>query len=515
MNKVRKQAPGVLEERLAAIGRWVDAVASLGTILDRNRDELSSAYFGVSKAYDALNTQSDKANALRGAVERALQLPVDARAATVADFRRLVDELSERLAEIKETCDSLSDNLVQVAGKMEDAKKSAARAYYQAVTFEVDVTNGIDKLTEQVITSAEKAIKLADASQTEEAWRELDSNSAPITRRLLGHYVDILGGISIRERGISMTGRLVNDLCNYSIELASGLASSFESRHRIVMTVPARDGSRFDELPIMSLGVGQWSLWGLPLIAHELGRATCESTIAEWIANCDTERYQAFAGPSQKVSAADSGLWVIACDAIAAWTLGPAYAAALIYLELNPCDAATRGLTDGDRAFALRTALKIAVDRSGAGSGVNDDVIVPLFRSWSSAIKAAGTQPPPVSRARELRHLVQDLLKHLSLHRAFSGAECAIAQEITDQPDIQHAETRVLKADVALRHVLNAGWFRRIQGVGTPDEIESWMARLADVRITASLDTSVKSGTVTDGSANLKNSQRISSGRAS
>jgi hypothetical protein len=482
--------PDVLEQRLEALRRGIAEVGQLSKVLAENSERVRALSRAARRASERVMVLVQRAGYVAGLLAAAVDVSTESH----DDPSEITDRLVLALKETVRPAADLKEDLEQLAKDLLSSATSARNAQQQVVTFDQDLAIQVTKVAEVLGGALDEAGRTARRGDSMKAWGDICDTVVPAAHRLLAQYVDLLGGISIRERGISMTGQRVDDLCDISHALASGeLSACMSSGGRIALMVPARDAAlRFADLPVLSLGVGQWSLWGLPLVAHDFGRLALATKIDTWMTDptrCPEKVRRAFGD--------DGGLVTLAADVFAAWALGPAYVAALLYLELDPrVGSVVDGeLRDADRAAILRASL--ADDRRGARLGYDFDaaVVKPLFDRWRCAQKEAGTPGLDEEREQLLQEIARSLPDELQLVRPFSMEDWRLARTIAETSDPSAAENHVKQPEVGLRHVLNAAWWTRLRLGHDVTAAEQRAGELANIRIIASTGKALRAGT--------------------
>jgi hypothetical protein len=171
---------------------------------------------------------------------------------------------------------------------------------------------------------------LADIRRSAEPWQRYAAQLRGRGQELFTLYLELLGGMAVRGLGLDAAA-LVGDVQMLVRHLMQPLGSAARkapqprSPHVLM-------GTRH-----RPLGYPEWSLWALPLV----GRTAGEYLIRE--GTFET------AVPEQ--------LRVLCADLYALHALGPSYAPAALFLELDPGEAPTGVLPDSIRARVLLKKL--------------------------------------------------------------------------------------------------------------------------------------------------------------
>ncbi|WP_448625283.1 hypothetical protein [Geodermatophilus sp. URMC 64] len=488
------EMPDILNQRVASLVRGLTHVAELSMVLAESAKrikELSRASAMAKTELELLVTQAESLVDLLG---KALS---DEGAG--GDGEDSFEELDAQklylvIKKVAGPAATLKDDLTKAAEQLSRIAGSARVSEQQLVAFDPDLAGQVKKVADHWRSKLDDVGRTARRGEVAQAWAAIGDDVVPATQRVLAQYVDLLGGISIRERGVSMTGQRIDDLCDISYALASGeLSKSLSSGGRYSLMIPAREAAlRFVDLPVLTLGVGQWSLWGLPLVAHEFGRLAAGEQIAAWI------RAHAASARGDRALFGAVGLETLAADVIATWALGPAYVAALLYLELDPRGKPIgRGrLTDADRACIARCALVDQPRGSLLGYDFPAKVVDPLFARWRAAEKQARAPKIDESRSSRLAEIAAGLPVEIGLDSPFSLGDWGKAIDLALLSDVEAAKEFVKSPEVGLRHVLNAAWWARL-GLGR-DVVatEEWAGELANLRMRMSTGKPPRAGSV-------------------
>jgi hypothetical protein len=211
-----------------------------------------------------------------------------------------------------------------------------------------------------------------------------------------------------------------------------------------------------------------WSIWNLPLLAHEFGHLVARDT-----PELRPGRFYE-ADPGVDHTTRERQLEELFADVFATYTLGPAFAADAILLHLDPADAhLPRGdhPAHGERAAAILATLR-RMD-AVAGSGAYSDVLEVLTRTWTAAVAACGgdpaAEPSALARAEALGRLVETYYR---LGAAYTPARWSWAartgQELASQlpglGDLRASSRAAGLGEPSLRDLLNVLWAARLDG---------------------------------------------------
>jgi hypothetical protein len=186
------------------------------------------------------------------------------------------------------------------------------------------------------------------------------------SENLLRECLEIIGSLAIRNQDLDdqllhVADELIRDCMTVSI--------SDRNYHLLVHSVIVNDAFSQTHARIIRLRFPAWTIWNLPLVAHEVGHVAHtfilkkerdqddESLrlLTSFIANQQNPLIVNDAGlhkmhqnggihEQQAKDSANSRLRVLLADAFATYTMGPAYACSAIMLRLNPVAEAQRDM---------------------------------------------------------------------------------------------------------------------------------------------------------------------------
>jgi hypothetical protein len=290
------------------------------------------------------------------------------------------------------------------------------------------------------------------AAAWEEYAREATHGDIP---RVFTEYVDFLRGLAMRDAGLD------GEICQIADEL-TGKWKITDVDHSL--TIPARQEAVTMTLArIIRLGFPEWTIWALPLTAHEFGHVAATKTkLDDFVENIPSAQTQY---PMQEFLA----------DAFATYLMGPAYACAAILLRLNPPSAyeeKDKYPTDSRRAHIVFIVLDWMNEQTV--SKPYTGIISKLREEWTAALNQAR---PPVELETEVEAELEmwiapleDKLKKITVGypvEAWARADSLSKLLLQDQ-SLKKASEEVYD----LRDVLNAAWSCRIENPTQTEEIE-------------------------------------------
>jgi hypothetical protein len=244
-----------------------------------------------------------------------------------------------------------------------------------------------------------------------------------------------------------------------------------------------------------------WSLWNLPLMAHEFGHLVARST-PEFLEYQRQQREQCLEGhPHPETANQDQRcqhLDEFFADIFATYTLGPAFACDVILLQFNPVEAHEwRGAhpSHQERVQVILQTLS-AMNRQVRSKGMYLWVLTQLQQCWDQMRAACQATPVDGSlhdfacaqslrRGRKLYGFVD---KFYHLGAAYTAKRWAGAQKIAKRllklpvPSLEEI-THITKGDIAdgfaLGDLLNAVWYARVTNPEPPIDLTAVAHQLA------------------------------------
>ncbi|MGH9277690.1 MAG: hypothetical protein ACRD12_06230 [Acidimicrobiales bacterium] len=292
----------------------------------------------------------------------------------------------------------------------------------------------------------------------EGAWKTYFDEIEPEAQRVFADYLDLLGGVSIRERGLAIAALAdvcqLDNMCELAdwhfkneLTLCHDLEGSFTAFPGVNV------GSDVPPWPILRLGFASWSIWGLSLAGYEFGKLAADRKISE-------RGERALWAKEQDEFGVD-GLRTLIADTLAAWAEGPAYGCALLYLVLKPTagggEGATGAVTDAERADVVWRVLN---DQAGDRRDGGYDYVPFLKRLRPEWYRRAPKGKAATPRSRLLAELPARVKKSFNLNQPFSLEDWKTAKTV-----LTYFETGAeVPADEAagVRHLTNAAWRCRL-----------------------------------------------------
>jgi hypothetical protein len=368
-----------------------------------------------------------------------------------------------------------------------------------------------------------------DQAAVREAWNRY-AKILGESNDLLRECLEIIGTLAIRTRNLDRHMLYVADeLIQDCMMLTRGDPNYYLFVHGVGETI-SKTRAR-----IIRLRFPEWTIWDLPLAAHELGRVAVAGilgverdeedptlqTLTTFVAEqrealiaVDPELQKASqaggaaadeaarAAAAEASRAAQGRVRILLADAIATYTMGPAYACSAIMLRLDPTVVAQRGQpSDRQRAHVILSMLR-AMNEEAKLPKPYSDVILMLEAAWKDTAdrsNPAGALAPPY--AGYLEALVKSFLGKVTYlilnvtagfpHGAGNDGWRKAQEWAGAWGEQWKKETKLVaptEAGGKLRDVLNATWLCRLNNQGLPADTSRALQR----ELTAAAETLCK-----------------------
>jgi hypothetical protein len=401
---------------------------------------------------------------------------------------------------------ALSDDLALVKKNLEkgawrNEQQADTRAEMEVDSFWIGLETTLNKEIERQQTALEKiGREVYEAAEGNEvvinsAWTRYNK-VLQLSRDLLRECLEIIGALAIRNKDLDKRIWYVADeLIRECLILSTGEEYYYLSIHGMQDTF-TKTRSR-----ILRLRFPEWTIWDLPLAAHELGHVIIwdiienekdddedERILTEFVdthsdalipVDDELTRMNQEAGSK----AEDAKRWAekrvheFLADAFATYTMGPAYACSAILLRLNPGLAAMEGTpSDAQRAHVILSMLEWA-NSSLPLIDPYDKVIQELRGYWNDTLSRVNPNGklslPCETRLSELAvdfgmKAYREILRKTALYPQTGEREGWARAQVWANQWLGNltAEEALENPPVAsenLRDVLNATWFCRLQ----------------------------------------------------
>jgi hypothetical protein len=444
-----------------------DQRRSLMALTDLPRDkEIRESFSAInSLVTDARNTQRRDGSLDVDKLLNQLEEQVGRIESNLRNRLEIVDEIRSRLLEIRDgrAWMTLQDQLV-----------SKARTQIQRVE---EIKNG--PVAKAAAARLQKDQKTAQ-DQAALAWTRYLSPLYGDSQQLFTEHLDLLSGLALRETGFDLgMCRIADALILESATLPDYQWSS--------LTIPTQqEALNITVARIIRLGFPEWTIWALPLTAHEFGYVAVDrtETISKFLASHVPQRSRTF-------------VRTLLADAFATWIMGPAYACAAILIRLDP--RAAWLVPDGYRTNArlrviLRMLSRLDEDEEASSIQPYTPIVTLLEREWKSALLqvrpltktgarkpsawakelalwAEESNPHPFQDDNLIASVVKKVADAMGSYRALSPSAWPRITDWSGKLTTKDVGQIEVRGDDELRAVLNAAWLRRIE-LNDPDDVD-------------------------------------------
>lgn len=446
----------VLESNLKnvkAVDSIEDLRKGLQELLDLPSDpQIDKALRTISKqAGDSIDKLWEAGSRVEG-VEPSLEL-----------IRRLVTQIRDYLRMVNAAADKIKSRSLPIRGG--DVWDALQEGLVDNADRQIKSLREIQRL----IAASAKCDEETALRNMHEAWNLYSSKAHPDSEAVVAEYLDFLGGLAMRDTGYDGgICRLADQLIRSCGRLPGGFIWGS-------LTIPTQREAWTETLArIIRLGFPEWTIWALPLTAHEFGHVAIvrREPILHGIENSGMD------GQGQHE------MRMCLADAFAAYVMGPAYACALILLRLDPLPSS---VDEGGRLADLRARTVLSMlrrmnDMARPTQLPYEGIIGRLETAWETALSQANALRVPTGQASAARVVVVSdddrarvdrwtklVAESLGPSYAFPVAAWPQVEEWLKKlrcgADLSKFEVR---PEDELRYVLNAAWLCRIE-VDDPD----------------------------------------------
>ncbi len=345
---------------------------------------------------------------------------------------------------------------------------------------------------ERLQTQLEVSLQPLDDSWKQ--FQELDRHC----RDVLGETLALLGGLLVRHAGLD------HGVCLIADKLCDHLAKASDTAHGF-LTLPAANDSFTGLTNIVRLHFPDFSIWRLPVVAHEFGHylvARKKGVDFPYLFSDILEAEGGGVGPTRDREAVLEEQFA---DLFAVYSLGPAYACACIMLEFDPRRAYAAPVlhpSDAERVYFILQALNKLQVRD-VTRPYRRLVIDRLQGTWQTSIDAACGRSPGPDQVQQMQARVDKRLDRMyavlddpGVHlagvkyeipswtrtRGLSASLLRLAQtpESCDEPAardvLREASASAGGQAITLPDVLNGAWRCRLENERVPAEALSEVA---------------------------------------
>jgi hypothetical protein len=275
---------------------------------------------------------------------------------------------------------------------------------------------------------------------------------------VFAEYVDLLGGFALRDAGFDA------GICDMADALVRSYVPGGDFSWNS-FTVPARrEALTMTMARIIRLGFPEWSMWAVPLAAHEFGHVRIGndkalSGLAAWTGMGETTTEH---------------VRICVVDAYATRVMGPAYASAALLMRLDPWRAfeAQQG-----RLVAKRAAVILGMLAADPHDRVDvvEDITDQLDREWRAAVEQTGGDGElDEQEQRGVLGVINAVRDAIGVPWSLDATNWDTVEEWSEslrEGRGHEIDTTAIGED-PLRYLLNAAWVARLQTT-LPSEVDT------------------------------------------
>lgn len=368
----------------------------------------------------------------------------------LASIDRSADEVQAYLSAAEELVGSIQTRFLPVAqtevgNTLKDNLADKAEAKIEA----------LDDLIKRIRAAEHGRDDAAARASRQDAWSQyVDRELYGESEKLFREYVDLLGGLALRDGGFDA------GICRVADQLIQKCATALPEFAWYSLTIPARrEALETTMARIIRLGFPEWTIWTLPLAAHELGHVVAVNRVEPLIQAEGTEGHAPY--PTQ----------ICFADAFATVAMGPAYACAAILMRLDPF----RAVGDEDERLTLKRAQAVqgtleAMNAAAGRTSPYEGIVVRLREEWRDAVSLAnavcGTKGPEELSQEEAEHVQRVVEFAMSTvgRRGFPASGWETVDDWAKEFAAGNGGAiRPSPVDADVRYVPNAAWVARLE----------------------------------------------------
>lgn len=385
----------LLRVRLEALQQNLRQVRNLMDLIQENGNSVRTLYRVLDEPAAPIKIGLTNASMASDALRKLLEEDENFAAALQAypDALQQLRRLPDNLTTVRKALEAARTEVKLLLGSVQETDALLNRESIQDIFGDTAKNLLMDavQLQEQLPGRESGKPPQAAVNAHWDKFRELVGNRERLS--VFQEYVDVAGGLSLRGNGMDEQFCAMADWLSEHWNRVIGLPYWF--------SIPARDEARLMTHIIVPVGFPEWTIWAVPLFAHEVGRIFVDKdkTLQDFAAaqarglpvdtagtSAGTAKTQARPG-RKRVEARQARLRTYLADAFATYVMGPAYACASLLLKLDPSGV---GRDDQDRGWdhvrarvILGTLKKIRPEVAAEMA----DIIKTLEESWQVAVE--------------------------------------------------------------------------------------------------------------------------------
>ena len=405
----------IMRIRLESLNKSFIKVKKPFKLIDERFDEIDDLLDvlkgGENSIYSSLETINDDVSF---AHQKVLSMKKDIEKGRPVD-RRKVDESDDYLKEASKYLERVF-NLLSSAEEKVDLTHDRCIRIKKGDPLELMLSNKSDEMMARV-SAIKNDFELSESKSNGDRvgnlfniWKNLSRLTYKESPEIFSEYVDSLRGMALRSTGLD------SEICKISDELIKKCKEAGNVGWQSSITIPdQKEALNTTFARIIRMGFPEWSIWTLPLTAHEFGHVVASEKTDKLPGN----QFETMSLPKEHLEE-------YIADAFATYAMGPAYAYAAILMRFDPFLACFDQWeweypypSCAKRAFVILRILekmqeKASRDDPAANKETYNDVITGLRNEWRAALIQAKIPENQIDKGEidQLRSNLECLKSH-------------------------------------------------------------------------------------------------------
>lgn len=410
---------------------------------------------------------------------RGVETTINALASAMIDEPRIAEllratstiQIDDQLRQAPESIEKALAAVTATATHLSRAADTTVSIDDRKMALEKSLKRRCDKLSED-LKKLQRKVQNDPVEQRGAHWIDYETLLIDEARPVFYEYVDFLGGLTVRDTGLD------DRVCDMTDALLNRFIGTTPQKS---LPLPARQsalGCALDS--VVMLGFPEWSIWGIPLVGHEIGLVYAND-------HNDDQLVRLIGKYTVKDVRSEQYVRELVADTFATYTLGFAYACAALVLRLSPRhdqEPRVDAPTDIERARVIMLTLRAGGDTAPAAGGTYTDGIERLDEIWKGAVgeragqdkadEAAAQAVGPPAHLDWLDDFAADAVKTfrgLITIRPFDNKRWTAAQLWYDALLIDKTGPGWHPVEDAVPDVLTAAWRLRVLDGTSPEQL--------------------------------------------
>lgn len=356
-----------------------------------------------------------------------------------------IQNLDQKLCDIKDTINKIK-------------QRSDKTESWLNTILKTEIFSKVDDLLEDI---SKTKTDLANYSHDDDNYlitlwkrtKEIDGKSQII----FTEYVEFLSGLAMRGIGVD------SEICNFADSLIAEIIKnpilqSSSGSVECYLTIPARfEAMESSPASLIRVGFPEWTIWTLPLVISEYGYVLVSKM------------------PSLKKWTQTSKNRHLVVDAFATYTLGPAYACAVILLRLQPLHSTQkkRGMPSDLERYSVIITMLEKMNQHALAKDIEpySEIINQLKSAWQESLREAHPSIPKL-KEEDTAIIIKNVDKVWEVFKDSTFTLYSHDEWMQIRPNWQ---TKIIASDLhiqqSLRHILNGAWNERLRNHRETDQI--------------------------------------------